>query len=336
MQLKIGQLRKIIRENIEPEANVDDPFGEFAWPAQRKDEDLPNEPDTKIEKDVLQSLQDYLSGGEKSSDDMITTLMGGTGVLKFPYAKLIFQLMRDGKYTKVLHPPHVKMLYRGIELSVEEFQEIFGKKPSNSGTIKDFIMKPRYDHGVTSWSKSKSVAQDFAEANEIDVRVIMTASVSENGIENFLDLDVISKITEHENEEQDEVLSFGSIKCNVKYEAPEIKSKFEQELDDLLDGILPVKKADKFIAKGYIAPIMLNDRISNAAIDAYQELFKKYVNEFPCLQYFIKGNKYFFSTNIDDLVKILPTKDVHDKEYLDYYHTTLEKDITSRLTKLIN
>lgn len=140
--------------NTTPEGKKDDEFEEYVFASTRVD--TPDEPDTEIEKKVIEGLTLYIQDNEQLTNEVIDVLVN---------------ILSQKKYPKIFKNAS-NLIYRGISLDVFEMKKIFGGVPDvkpfdengepiyymTKGTLSP--IKGR----VSSWSNSQEVAWDFASA----------------------------------------------------------------------------------------------------------------------------------------------------------------------------
>lgn len=135
----------------EPEAPKDSPFGEWAWAKYR--EGVPEEPDTKLEKQIYQDIKKHFASSR-------------TGLPKFT-VRLLIKFLEKEWYKPVLHAPPYKTLYRGLKVSCkQDVIDLLKLKPEDfkeNGSINfdSFNIKLNNGHS-TSWTFKKKITQDFS------------------------------------------------------------------------------------------------------------------------------------------------------------------------------
>jgi hypothetical protein len=198
MQISLKKLKSLIKEELSAQAPPDAPFGQWAYPKERK---LPvEEPDTPLEIAFLKRLKANVSHSNVPlSQEDVDALQN---------------IIDNGYYPNIIYPPKgTNEIYRGMLLDYDEFQNIIGITPSNFGTInKSTLFKPQ--NLTSSWTKDPDVALGFAESeDERYISVILIASVSDNNgklvdLEDLYTLDMSLSEMDHESE----VIGIGTIK----------------------------------------------------------------------------------------------------------------------------
>jgi hypothetical protein len=153
--------------NIKEETQSD-PLGKYAFPNERlPDFKVPEEIDTKIEKQLIGNIDDHFSGDEKLSKKSI---------------KLVQSFLKNGLYSDVFKEPDCEKVYRGMGVSLGWLQLLLKTfKVPDKGKIKvKFLYKPLKDRGGSSWSTSESFAQNWALDICHDVAITLIANVSDN------------------------------------------------------------------------------------------------------------------------------------------------------------
>lgn len=158
------------REEKEPEAPVDGPFGQWAWASRR--EAMPDEPDNLLEDLIFEQLKKHFSSSR-------------TG-LPQETADFLARLMEAGMYEPVLHSPPQETLYRGLKLrgkvSLATFLGIDPSEVEETGSL-DFpetVTIPTTNGFSTSWSSKRKITEDFSQEGERGYAVTLVASVSGN------------------------------------------------------------------------------------------------------------------------------------------------------------
>ena len=180
MKINVKKLRTLVREAlVEPEPGSSDdsnaPMGLYAWPHDRKDKVFPDEPDTKIEKELLGAINHHFNGNAKMTDGECDALQG---------------MLKRGLYPDVLREPDVSRVYRGIS-ATRDF--LFNKcgilTPSSHGVANcSFDLSPPRGSS-SSWTTSKLFAAKYASnaaeyawrvGNESVIAIVLAADVIKN------------------------------------------------------------------------------------------------------------------------------------------------------------
>lgn len=135
----------------DPEAPKNAPFGEFAWPKHREGK-FPEEEDTQLEKEVYQDIKKHFSSQH-------------IGLPKLT-VRILMKILENEYYSKVLHPPVHKTLYRGLKITnVKDLVKLIGLKEldiNNKGSI-EFNDSVKSENGYSSsWTFQKQISKDFS------------------------------------------------------------------------------------------------------------------------------------------------------------------------------
>ncbi len=209
-----------------PQAPASELLGKYAFPEERKEAepDIPDEPDTSYETELLDAINSHL---------------GGKNIPLSPeHTDNIKRFMKSKYYKKVFHPGPDQTYYRGEAATPERLKELLGTNliPETSGVKKvDFVWKPRKGENYgSSWTVDKQVAISFTEretSREKPWKVILVTEQRENFVscipkgreKGLLGLYRVAKQginTEHE------VISLGPVKVSsIEWEIDEMYMK---------------------------------------------------------------------------------------------------------------
>jgi len=165
------RLLKLVRKHYaallaKSEAEPDAPLGRIALATVRSN--MPPEPDTKPEKQLIDALNDHFEGVTLLSPRM---------------ANYIRDLMSQGLYPNYFAEPGVAVVFRGMGVSRTWLRKAIGEDPkaitrNARGSAKvNLKYKPRA--GASSWTVTKKVAEDFHNYQS-DYSITLYAYVSEN------------------------------------------------------------------------------------------------------------------------------------------------------------
>lgn len=194
------------------EGPKDGPLGQIAFGEERVD-NVPPEPDTRLEKDLLQSIDYYIGNHLRMQfePDQVETIRS---------------VIRAGDYKKIFVPASGKV-YRGLVMSKRDFLKMYPQlekkleaaaQSRNALNVKiNDTLVPRRADGASSWTTDMSVAREFGSSSrgEGSVAVVYTADAEKNtgslfDLSNLYRLVRIPNATRRQNES--EVLGFGPIK----------------------------------------------------------------------------------------------------------------------------
>ena len=218
--------RTLIRENFEPEIDPElaqtAKLGLFALPKARKlpKQILEIDPNTEFEEEFENALRIHWKTG--------------TALLPMEFVNYIKLAMKNEWYQNAFHEPDPSIdLYRGMRISLESFQSIFGLEATEHGQI-DLNQSIPMKSIPTSWTIELDEAKAYATGRYSDnifktgVNLIMTTTSAKNQGK-FWDSTVI-KIVDH----SDEILSLDK---NIFIETVQwsiVKIKYGAELADEL------------------------------------------------------------------------------------------------------
>ena len=148
------------------EAEPDAPLGRIALATVRSN--MPPEPDTKPEKQLIDALNDHFEGVKLLSPRM---------------ASYIRDLMSQGLYPNYFAEPGEPVVFRGMRVSKSWLKKAIGEDPKaitrNARGSAEVNLKYKPRAGASSWTVSKKVAEDFHDYQS-DYAITLYAYVSEN------------------------------------------------------------------------------------------------------------------------------------------------------------
>lgn len=179
--------RALELENVdepEPEAPSSAPFGKWALPAQiGKPYLLKFDLDTDEEKKLIKALEGHFYHDPMGKEQI----------------DLIKMCMKNGWYRSTFLEPDTDRAYRGLKLTFDSFEKLFGFVPGESGNKQLFATIRTNKRGFTwSWSDNAKTAWGFTEAFgnvPADVRVVVSCKLSNNHGK-FLDGRVFTSLSE--------------------------------------------------------------------------------------------------------------------------------------------
>ena len=192
------------------EGPKDGPLGQIAFGEERVD-NVPPEPDTRLEKELLQSIDYYIGNHLKMQfePDQVETIRS---------------VIRAGDYKKIFVPASGKV-YRGLVISRRNFLKMYPqleKKLEDSGPHRAFNVRingtlvPRRADGVSSWTTDFSVAREFGSVSRGDSMVVVYTADAEKNTGSLFDLSNLYRLVRIPNatrrQNESEVLGFGPIK----------------------------------------------------------------------------------------------------------------------------
>lgn len=198
----IAALQELKDGTVKPDATASDEFGQYFAGSQRE----LNEPDTKIEIDLLTNLSNHYSGNGNDLDK---------------FEGLLTKLKKEGKYKKFLTPPPGKifrMMRIGIPVFVHLFRDIlpddWQKDPNKVHVMKKTgVLNPSYKSKIQSWtySANQGLASFVTGANQGEVLLIVVADSNQPNI--FLNWQQMkSAINMAMVSTEKEAISFGPVK----------------------------------------------------------------------------------------------------------------------------
>lgn len=193
------------QRKVSPEAPEDAPFGLFAFPHERWRADLPPEPDTEIEKEVIAALMGHISAGG-----------GGIGPPMGQHIiDVIKQCLTNGWYNRVFRYPQPGLIYRGMHVNIGWMKDnIEGFDGSTEGESTGSRLTYRSMGNLSSWSYNEHEAQRWARWGS-EPSVILTARTGDN-LGMFLDAlqlyQQIPRASRYGSER--EVVGLGDVRCS--------------------------------------------------------------------------------------------------------------------------
>ena len=198
----IAALQELKDGTVKPDATASDEFGQYFAGSQRE----LNEPDTKIEIDLLTNLSNHYSGVGNDLDK---------------FEGLLTKLKQEGKYKKFLTPPPGK-IFRMMRIGVPTFVHLFNdilpddwKKDPNKVHVmkKTGVLNPSYKSKIQSWtySANEGLASFVTGSNQGEVLLIVVADSNQPNI--FLNWQQMkSAINMMMVSTEKEAISFGPVK----------------------------------------------------------------------------------------------------------------------------
>lgn len=172
MKIRLSELRRLIREEIEGEAPEDSPLGRFAFPKYRRG--LPPEPDTPLEVKLFNALEDHVVRNSK---------------LNAKEAMWIEDLLAKGLYPSVFSPPDSSEVFRGMKVSRQWLAKFLGvagaaQVPKSGEREVDTVFKPK-NGGGSSWTMDDAISNRFSTKRSVlktpgSVSVTLCAKVADN------------------------------------------------------------------------------------------------------------------------------------------------------------
>jgi len=211
MKLIMENWNNFLNEKIEPDG--DGPLGKYVFPSQK----LPKEPDDIYLKDTIEPNTEI---EEKLQALVISHFQNKDTPLPRNATAAILKMIQDNNYPNIFRTYDQGKVYRGMVLSKEIFQKLFGDLPKESKwytapinwiagkSVKNKVdlpfsptSKPSYSPGmdthagsfVSSWASSFKAAKIFAtnEANaQGGIPIVLTADAASN---TFIDADPLYK-----------------------------------------------------------------------------------------------------------------------------------------------
>ena len=193
--------QKLIMENWRRfllEVDGDGPLGKYVMPNKKIDNEGEQEENTEFEDKLARAMARHFAAG--------------SGALPRNMTDFILQMIEEGNYPEIFKTYTDGLLYRGMNLRKEKFEQLFGKLPEPQKWYKapiDWVFgrtqktdvklpfspssKPRYSPGLdtsagswaSSWTTSFRKASVFSETSD-NVPIILVAVASEN---TFIDTD---------------------------------------------------------------------------------------------------------------------------------------------------
>lgn len=218
MKIRLGQLRQIIREELD--------FGKVIFAPERGDISTPvseREPNTRQEQELYNSLKGWVRE-------------------KIPFGHLestILDAMNDPRYSDFFHPPPLDTpVYRGLHdvdwgiitdkfLTGNHNAEALEKADDAAGSglggyvSCDFMTENR---GMTSWTRDLEVAKRFAvQKSSIPINIVLEA-LPRLSADAMFDLNAVQKevpdLMFHPQIDEGEIIAFGPVRVTGIYFLP--------------------------------------------------------------------------------------------------------------------
>ena len=242
MKLSKSHLRKLIKEVIDGQGLL----GNYVLPKDRKPEYYKeiNEPDTELELKIKAAIIQHLQSGRHSLPNNISMQ--------------IIELIENKNYPNVFKRYTAEKVYRGFNLPLKKYIEIYGKDipiPSKQKWYQNFMgwfsgeskinansiiysnkTQPNYKPGddssagslASSWSLNKNLATSFTNPGGETVAIVLVANTS-NPNNYFIDLDPFYRMYDFADymAHEKEVIGYGDIEIEDSYVIhPAIKNYF--------------------------------------------------------------------------------------------------------------
>lgn len=145
--MNLIKLANYLEAKYSSEAPKNGPFNEYLWPKYREGiKEI--EPESKLEKLVYKHIKQHFSSKHVG--------------LPLKTVKLLIKCLENNWYSKVLHAPKHKTLYRGLLLNKKDLSKLINKEPLDKEKI-EYNNSIKVDNGhSTSWTYKKNISKDFS------------------------------------------------------------------------------------------------------------------------------------------------------------------------------